>query len=87
MMNFYRTLNFNNQPLLIGGLDSPDPVLERPGQIHSDDFVGCVHSVSVNGRPLNLSHPIQAEGIQNKCTRSQSCIKSPTSIDPCGGKS
>ncbi|XP_050300468.1 cadherin-related tumor suppressor isoform X2 [Anthonomus grandis grandis] len=77
------TLNFNNHPVYIGGLNSPDPVLERPGQIHSDDFVGCVHSVSINGRQLNLSHPIQAEGIENKCTRSQSCGKG--GVDPCGG--
>ncbi|XP_066141158.1 cadherin-related tumor suppressor isoform X1 [Euwallacea fornicatus] len=79
------TLNFNNQPLLIGGLNSPDPVLERPGQIHSDDFVGCVHSVSINGRQLNLSQPIESEGIENKCSRSQSCSRSAVSIDPCGG--
>ncbi|XP_076252739.1 cadherin-related tumor suppressor fat isoform X2 [Rhynchophorus ferrugineus] len=79
------TLNFNNQPLLIGGLNNPDPVLERPGQIHSDDFVGCVHSVSINGRQLNLSNPLHAEGIQNKCIRSQSCTKSGTALDPCSG--
>ncbi|KAL1509863.1 hypothetical protein ABEB36_004537 [Hypothenemus hampei] len=76
------TLNFNNQPLLIGGLESPDPVLERPGQISTDDFVGCVHSISINGRPLNLSHPVQSEGVINKCTRSGSCRKG--SIDSCG---
>ncbi|KAG5892988.1 hypothetical protein JTB14_031839 [Gonioctena quinquepunctata] len=69
------TLNFNNQPLLLGGLSSADPVLERPGQVHSDDLVGCVHSVSVNGRQLNLSQPLASEGIQNKCTRGGSCSK------------
>uniref|UniRef100_A0A6P7GGN4 Cadherin-related tumor suppressor n=1 Tax=Diabrotica virgifera virgifera TaxID=50390 RepID=A0A6P7GGN4_DIAVI len=77
------TLNFNNQPLLIGGLISADPVLERPGQVHSDDLVGCVHSVSINGRQLNLSHPISSEGIENKCIQRGSCQK-PTN-DPCLG--
>ncbi|RZC36743.1 Cadherin, Laminin G 1, EGF, and/or Amelogenin domain containing protein, partial [Asbolus verrucosus] len=77
------TLNFNNQLLLIGGLHNADPVLERPGQIHSDDLVGCVHSVSVNGRLLNLSHPIQSEGIQSTCARRGSC--SAISSDPCLG--
>ncbi|GJQ86646.1 ft [Trypoxylus dichotomus] len=67
------TLNFNNHPLLIGGLISADPVLERPGQIHSDDLVGCVHSVSVNGRLLNLSNPIKSEGIEHTCIRRGSC--------------
>ncbi|KAJ8984353.1 hypothetical protein NQ317_003500, partial [Molorchus minor] len=77
------TLNFNNQPLLIGGLKSADPVLERPGQIHSDDFVGCVHSVSVNGRQLNLSQAIESEGIENRCVRRGSC--SEPANDPCLG--
>ncbi|XP_064546558.1 cadherin-related tumor suppressor [Drosophila montana] len=66
------TLNFNKQPLFIGGLQSADPVLERPGQIHSDDLVGCVHSVSINGRALNLSSPIQQHGILPGCNR-QAC--------------
>ncbi|XP_057655100.1 cadherin-related tumor suppressor [Diorhabda carinulata] len=71
------TLNFNNQPLLIGGLISADPVLERPGQIHTDDFVGCVHSVSIDGRQLNLSHPLSSEGIVNRCSHRASCHNNP----------
>lgn len=66
-----RTLNFNNNPLLLGGLASADPVLERPGQVHSDDFVGCLHSVSINGRALNLSSPLIARGIKSTCPRSE----------------
>lgn len=62
-------MNFNKQQLLIGGLASADPVLERPGQIHSDDLIGCVHSVSVNGRLLNLSNPLNSRGIQQTCQR------------------
>ncbi|KAK4886263.1 hypothetical protein RN001_002534 [Aquatica leii] len=77
------TLNFNNQPLLIGGLNNADPILERPGQIRSDDLVGCVHSISVNGRQLNLSNPIQSTGIVNTCNRKTSCESS--SIDSCLG--
>ncbi|XP_061398166.1 cadherin-related tumor suppressor, partial [Musca vetustissima] len=61
------TLNFNKQPLLLGGLVSADPVLERPGQIHSDDLVGCVHSVTINGRALNLSQPLKQRGISSSC--------------------
>ncbi|XP_011183876.2 cadherin-related tumor suppressor [Zeugodacus cucurbitae] len=63
------TLNFNKQPLLIGGLATADPVLERPGQIHSDDLVGCVHSVSVNGRPLNMSNPLKQRDVLPTCNR------------------
>ncbi|CAH1174192.1 unnamed protein product [Phaedon cochleariae] len=77
------TLNFNNQPLLIGGLLSADPILERPGQVHSDDLVGCVHSVWVNGRQLNLSQPLASEGVEHKCIQSSQCSK--PSSDPCLG--
>lgn len=55
-----------------------DPVLERPGQVHSDDLVGCVHSVSINGRALNLSNPIKSFGIESTCQRSTG------SSGPCG---
>ncbi|XP_015586375.2 cadherin-related tumor suppressor [Cephus cinctus] len=65
------TLNFNNNPLMIGGLVSADPVLERPGQVHSDDLVGCVHSVSINGRTLNLTSPLSSRGVRPTCARSE----------------
>nr|XP_053612376.1 cadherin-related tumor suppressor [Plodia interpunctella] len=65
------TLNFNNEPLLIGGLHKADPVLERPGQIHSDDFVGCMHSISINGRLLNMTNPILARDVESNCERSE----------------
>ncbi|KAJ2950025.1 hypothetical protein O0L34_g11362 [Tuta absoluta] len=76
------TLNFNHEPLLIGGLHKADPVLERPGQIHSDDFVGCMHSISINGRQLNLSNPIRSRGVEPNCERSEkgACYKK----DTCG---
>ncbi|XP_013177912.1 PREDICTED: cadherin-related tumor suppressor [Papilio xuthus] len=71
------TLNFNNEPLLIGGLHKADPVLERPGQIHSDDFVGCMHSISINGRFLNLTNPLKARGVEANCDRTEkgTCYK------------
>ncbi|XP_035916489.1 cadherin-related tumor suppressor [Anopheles stephensi] len=72
------TLNFNKHYLLVGGLMAADPVLERPGQVHSDDLVGCVHSVSINGRALNLSNPIKSFGIESTCQRSTG------SNGPCG---
>lgn len=62
-------MNFNKHPLLIGGLSTADPVLERPGQVHSDDLIGCVHSVSVNGKALNLSNPVLSRGVSPTCNR------------------
>lgn len=55
--------------MLIGGLASADAVLERPGQIRTDDLVGCIHSVSINGRPLNMSQPLKQRGVSSTCNR------------------
>ncbi|KAI8035371.1 hypothetical protein M5D96_011814 [Drosophila gunungcola] len=77
------TLNFNKQPLMIGGLSSADPILERPGQVHSDDLVGCLHSVHIGGRALNLSSPLQQRGILPGCNR-QACQPA-LAAERCGG--
>ncbi|KAL0131096.1 hypothetical protein PUN28_002587 [Cardiocondyla obscurior] len=80
-------LNFNNNPLLLGGLENADPVLERPGQVHSDDFVGCIHSVSINGRVLNLTDPLASRGVKSTCVRSQQnlCLRGEQStVSVCG---
>lgn len=69
--------------MMIGGLTSADPLLERPGQVHSDDFVGCIQSVSVNGRPLNLSNPLRSQHISPTCGR----FRAPCAVEgeaPCG---
>lgn len=74
----------------VGGLASADAILERPGQVHSDDLVGCVHSVSVNGRALNLSNPLRSREVDPTCGRSTG--RSPCSapentvldVAPCG---
>lgn len=50
-------MNFIKQPLYIGRLPTADPDLERPGKLHSNDFIGCMHSVSINSRASNLSQP------------------------------
>lgn len=70
--------------MLIGGLASADPVLERPGQVHSDDLVGCVHSVAVNGRPLNLSNPLRVRGVEPTCGGGRPCDAAPGRCGPSG---
>lgn len=71
-------MNFNGNNLLIGGVMSADPLLERPGQVRSDDFVGCVHSVSINGYGLNLSSPISSKAVDPFCNRQGQCAQSST---------
>nr|CAG4643690.1 EOG090X0007 [Lepidurus arcticus] len=63
------TLNFSQQPLYIGGIPSIEPIQERPGQVQADDFVGCMQSVVVNGRSLNLTAPLSSRGVSSTCPR------------------
>lgn len=63
------TLNFSNQPMYLGGVATIEAIQDRPGQVHSDDFVGCFQSVSVNGRSLNLSSPLKSRGVTSTCHR------------------
>ncbi|KAK7085872.1 Protocadherin Fat 4 [Halocaridina rubra] len=74
------TLNFNNEPMYLGGVMTVDPLQERPGQVVADDFIGCIQAVSINGRPLNLSGPIQARGISDTCER----VADVCAGNPCG---
>lgn len=79
---FFRTLNFNGNNLLVGGVTSADPLLERPGQVHSDDFVGCMHSVTINGNGLNLSSPISSKAVDPFCNRQGQQCAQPSAL--CG---
>ncbi|XP_076362821.1 cadherin-related tumor suppressor-like [Tachypleus tridentatus] len=65
------TLNFNGNTMYLGGVTAVDPLLERPGQVSSDDFVGCIHSVYVNGRQLDLTSPLKSNHITSTCPRLQ----------------
>lgn len=51
--------------MYLGGVMTVDPLQERPGQVLADDFIGCIQAVSINGRPLNLTGPIQVGNMQN----------------------
>ncbi|XP_075544524.1 cadherin-related tumor suppressor fat [Dermacentor variabilis] len=70
------TLSLSSQPLFVGGLPSVEPLLERPSQVAADDFVGCMHSVSVDGHPLALDAPLRAQYTTVACGRRG---------DPCAG--
>ncbi|ODM97824.1 Cadherin-related tumor suppressor [Orchesella cincta] len=78
------TLNFNGQPLLVAGVKNVEVMLERPGQIQTDDFVGCIHSVVVNGRHLNMSSPMESRGVSENCQRVEDVCQS-SGFNKCGG--
>ena len=62
------TLNFNNNFMFFGGIDHVQPILVRPDQVQSDDFVGCMKSLLVNGQQMNLkSSFLTSSGILSFC--------------------
>ena len=62
------TLNFNNNPMYFGGMDHVQPIIIRPEQVKSDDFVGCVKSLTINGQQMNLKTSfIASSGILSSC--------------------
>lgn len=62
--------------MFLGGVATVESIQDRPGQVHSDDFVGCIQSVSVNGRSLNLTSPLKSRGVTNTCHRRRDVCES-----------
>ncbi|KAG8511218.1 Protocadherin Fat 4 [Galemys pyrenaicus] len=63
------TLDVQPNRVSVGGVRSLDPLLQRPGQVESHDFVGCVMELAVNGRPLEPSRALASQGILDQCPR------------------
>jgi len=62
------TLNFNSNPTYFGGIDDVQHMLSRPEQVTSDDFVGCVKSLTLNGQQVNLRSGFMASaGLLSSC--------------------
>ena len=65
------TLVFKKNPMFFGGV-GPDvqPLLDRPGQISTVDFVGCVKSININGNERNLfTDSLNQTGLRRTCNR------------------
>ena len=45
---------FNDNYLYFGGIPDETAILDRPGQLSTVDFVGCIKSISINGNDKNL---------------------------------
>ncbi|XP_078600673.1 protocadherin Fat 4-like [Branchiostoma floridae x Branchiostoma japonicum] len=73
-------LDLSGLPMMLGGVQTIDAILVRPGQVSSNDFVGCIREVTINGVPLNLAGPLSSRGISDRCPRAVSDVCSP---DPC----
>ncbi len=45
---------FNDNYMYFGGIPDETAILDRPGQLSTVDFVGCIKSISINGNEKNL---------------------------------
>uniref|UniRef100_A0ABI7X939 FAT atypical cadherin 4 n=1 Tax=Felis catus TaxID=9685 RepID=A0ABI7X939_FELCA len=72
------TLDVQPNRVTVGGIRSLDPILQRRGHVESHDFVGCIMEFAVNGRPLEPSQALAAQGILDQCPRLEgACTHSP----------
>ncbi|KAL9851842.1 LOW QUALITY PROTEIN: protocadherin Fat 4 [Geothlypis trichas] len=72
------TLDVQPNRVTVGGIRSIEPILQRRGQVESHDFVGCIMEFAVNGRPLEPSQALAAQGILDQCPRLEgACTTSP----------
>ncbi|XP_075056154.1 protocadherin Fat 4 [Mixophyes fleayi] len=63
------TLDVQPNRITVGGIRSLEPILQRKRQVQSHDFVGCIMEFAVNGRPLEPSQALSAQGILDRCPR------------------
>ncbi|MGH0184637.1 UNVERIFIED_CONTAM: hypothetical protein FKN15_015775 [Acipenser sinensis] len=64
-----RTLDVGSNNMVFGGMKSIDPILRRPGQVRTDDFIGCVKNIRLNGVPLEPSQALISHNILDSCPR------------------
>lgn len=73
-LTFYRKLNLGNSPLYLGGIKNFDQALAHPGQhIETDDFLGCMRNVFINGKKLDPTSATESAGITDSCPRQGQC--------------
>ncbi|XP_015194716.2 protocadherin Fat 4 [Lepisosteus oculatus] len=64
-----RTLDVGSNNMMFGGIKSIDPILHRQSQVRTDDFIGCVKNVRLNGIPLDLSRALASYNVLERCPR------------------
>ncbi|XP_014662017.1 PREDICTED: cadherin-related tumor suppressor-like [Priapulus caudatus] len=72
------SLNLRGQHMSVGGVSSVDGLADRPGQVRSTDFIGCIRSIYVNDIRLDLSKPLSSRFVTDTCPRNEDmCLKRP----------
>ena len=81
---FRRTTAIRGVRLSVGGVEDFNSILRLSGHVRSHDFVGCMHSLRVNGRDiLNIGAAVNYTSLSDTCPRQRaSGLCGP---DTCGG--
>eukprot|EP00062_Callorhinchus_milii_P015212 gi/632965391/ref/XP_007898867.1/ PREDICTED: protocadherin Fat 4-like [Callorhinchus milii] len=64
-----RTLDLDKNSMVLGGIKSIDPILLRPDQVKTDDFIGCIREAKLNSVPLEFAEALSSYNILASCPR------------------
>eukprot|EP00794_Sanderia_malayensis_P006804 gene6804-7572_t len=78
-----KTPDLGGTPLYIGGVESIKPILNRPQQAHTEDFVGCMRNFLVYNLVVDDTTSMKAVGISKGCTKSPGCTTNPCKNGKC----
>ena len=54
--------------MYFGGIEDESSIIDRPGQLNSVDFIGCIKSISINGNEKNLvTDSLNRTGLKDTC--------------------
>ena len=67
----FRFMDTGPDVLYIAGVADMQTLLQRPGDVATHDFIGCLRDVVLSGVDLQSQTPIASNGITNMCVRSE----------------
>ena len=77
----------NNMPLHLGGVRSIHNITDRPWQVTSADFAGCIRDLYINGQLIDMGSPLAKSGILDGCPRDVDTCGSSEETDVCSDDS
>ncbi|XP_067890511.1 protocadherin Fat 4-like [Heterodontus francisci] len=64
-----RTLDLDKNNMVFGGIKSIDPILLRPDQVKTHDFIGCIKEFKLNSVPVKFAEALSSSNILISCPR------------------
>ncbi|XP_067842781.1 protocadherin Fat 4-like [Heptranchias perlo] len=76
-----RTLDLDKNSMVFGGVKSIDPILLRPDQVKTDDFIGCIKEVKLNSVPVKFAEALSSYNILTSCPRLERACQDKTCLN------